>query len=309
MRQVFFRSLIDKSDIGSNSWYKIEFDIPLPPWDGTKTLILEFSHMCDNEYFDIGAIVESKLYYDSVGNVFSNEVGRTQYMIIKHDKCGNYPYAGLYYVNMDSRINTFSLPQAYPGATQVLVTISFSHTGRAVCCVAIDFATSDTRCENSKCTCFKEGNQLADLKRLDVTNTFLSPGVLALGGEKVSIRIGSNSNPLISNKQYTAYCVQEQSHTVSSISFNTPVANAILSATRVIHKTATTVTVTTIFSTTASARCLVVASGTTIANSASVMTSSSASIALTAPGGEPYIVTLGGLSKGPCTTHTVLKAR
>ena len=125
MQTVFFRSLIDKSDIGSNSWYNIEFDIPLPPWDGTKTLILEFSHMCDNEYFDIGAIVESNLYYDSNGNVFSNEVGRTQYMIIKQDKCGNYPYAGLYYVNMDSRINTFGLPQAYPGATQVLVTLSF----------------------------------------------------------------------------------------------------------------------------------------------------------------------------------------
>ena len=125
--------------------------------------------MCDNEYFDIGAIVESNLYYDSGGNVFSNEVGRTQYMIIKHDKCGNYPYAGLYYVNMDSRINTFSLPQAYPGASQVLITLLFSHTGRAVCCVAIDFATSDTRCENSKCACFKEGNQLADLKNSDHT--------------------------------------------------------------------------------------------------------------------------------------------
>ena len=126
MQPVFFRSFIDKSDIGSDSWYNIEFDIPLPPWDGAKTLILEFSHVCDTQYFDIGAIVESNLYYDSDGNVFSNEVGRTQYMIIKRDKCGNYPYAGLYYVNMDSRINTFSLPRAYPGATQVLITLLFS---------------------------------------------------------------------------------------------------------------------------------------------------------------------------------------
>ena len=95
-----------------------------------------------------------------------------------------------------------------------------------------------------------------------------------------------------------AYCVQEQSHTVSSVSFNTPVADVLLSATRVTVKTATTVTVTTIFSTTASVRCLVVASGTTIANSASIMTSSLSSVALVANGGEPHTVTFGGLSKG-----------
>ena len=50
--------------------------------------------------------------------------------------------------------------------------------------MAIDFATSDTRCVNSKCACFKEGNQLANLKNSDHTNTFLSDGNDSSGGEK-----------------------------------------------------------------------------------------------------------------------------
>ena len=46
----------------------------------------------------------------------------------------------VYIVNMDSRINTFGLrniPRRIPGPHKIIF-----HTGRAVCCVAIDFATS-----------------------------------------------------------------------------------------------------------------------------------------------------------------------
>ena len=139
--------------------------------------------------------MESTLYYDeSNGNVFANQPGRTQYMIVKHDKCGNYPYAGLNFVNMESRVNTFIEPTADAGATQVLIHITFSHTGRAVCCVAKEFSTSDTRCDNGKCDCFVGVNQLADLKKLDVTNTFLSTGETASAGIPISIRIGSDAN-------------------------------------------------------------------------------------------------------------------
>jgi hypothetical protein len=36
MRQVYFRDNIDKSTVQSGTWYDIEFDIPLEPWDGEK---------------------------------------------------------------------------------------------------------------------------------------------------------------------------------------------------------------------------------------------------------------------------------
>ena len=120
MRQVYFRDNIDKSTVQSGTWYDIEFDIPLEPWD-EKNLIIEFSHNCPAEMYDQGAIVESTLYYDESNGNAANLPGRTQYMIVKHDKCGNYPYAGLNFVNMESRVNTFIEPTADPGATQVLI--------------------------------------------------------------------------------------------------------------------------------------------------------------------------------------------
>ena len=136
------------------------------------------------------------------------------------------------------------------------------------------------------------------MKKLDVTNTFLSTGETASAGIPISIRIGSDANPLIENKPYTAYCVQEQSHTVSSVEFSTSVSlDIIIEPTIVLAKTATTVTLRTVFSSTANAQCLVVPTGTTVVDSASLISNGASTPATIAQSGEAYVVTFTGLTK------------
>ena len=167
----------------------------------------------------------------------NDAIPRTYYMQMDnalHSVCGDYPYGGSNFVNMDQFINTFIETSAAPGANQVYLTTSFSHSGAAVCCVA---AATDTTT-----TC----SDLAELKNPQSLMDWKSSPAYATAGLPLVVKIeGPPGGKLSPETSYTGFCAQEQSLKVSQVSFTTlPINNFASFSTKLVSGLSVTLTIT-----------------------------------------------------------------